>query len=103
MEFFFFGKRYNITLEQILLEIIRASAESIKHEDKKNLKRKDFSKKTQKIILQIQKHRCNDCRKYYELLHFHHKDGNRSNNEISNAEALCPNCHAKKTRRKPKN
>jgi 5-methylcytosine-specific restriction endonuclease McrA len=28
----------------------------------------------------------------------HHIDGNRSNNDIFNCQALCPNCHAKKTR-----
>jgi 5-methylcytosine-specific restriction endonuclease McrA len=29
---------------------------------------------------------------------YDHIDGNRSNNKISNCQALCPNCHAKKTR-----
>lgn len=27
-------------------------------------------------------------------LHLHHKDGNHSNNELSNLEILCPNCHS---------
>ena len=27
-------------------------------------------------------------------LEVHHKDGDRSNNDISNFELLCPNCHA---------
>jgi len=29
---------------------------------------------------------------------FDHKDGNRYNNSPSNCQALCPTCHAKKTR-----
>lgn len=28
-------------------------------------------------------------------LELHHKDGNHFNNDISNVEVLCPNCHAK--------
>lgn len=27
-------------------------------------------------------------------LHLHHKDGNHKNNELSNLEVLCPNCHS---------
>ena len=27
-------------------------------------------------------------------LELHHKDGDHSNNSISNFEILCPNCHA---------
>jgi 5-methylcytosine-specific restriction endonuclease McrA len=29
---------------------------------------------------------------------YDHKNGDRSNNKITNCQALCPNCHAKKTR-----
>jgi len=28
-----------------------------------------------------------------EILHVHHKDRNRSNNDLSNLQVLCPNCH----------
>lgn len=31
--------------------------------------------------------------KYPEILQVHHKDRNRSNNNIENLEVLCPNCH----------
>lgn len=31
----------------------------------------------------------------YEILEIHHKDKNRKNNELSNLELLCPNCHTK--------
>lgn len=33
-----------------------------------------------------------------DIWDFDHKDGNRSNNSPGNCQALCPNCHAKKTR-----
>lgn len=28
-----------------------------------------------------------------EVLHVHHKDRNRNNNDFSNLELICPNCH----------
>jgi predicted nucleic acid-binding Zn ribbon protein len=28
-----------------------------------------------------------------EILHVHHKDRNRNNNDFSNLELICPNCH----------
>jgi endogenous inhibitor of DNA gyrase (YacG/DUF329 family) len=40
--------------------------------------------------------KCNRCGydEYPEIVQVHHKDGNRDNNNISNLEPLCPNCHA---------
>ena len=40
--------------------------------------------------------KCDRCNfsKYTEILVVHHKDRNRSNNNPSNFEILCPNCHA---------
>lgn len=29
----------------------------------------------------------------YEILHVHHKDKDRFNNNLSNLELICPNCH----------
>jgi 5-methylcytosine-specific restriction endonuclease McrA len=29
-----------------------------------------------------------------EILGVHHKDRNRKNNDLSNLEVLCPNCHS---------
>ena len=29
-----------------------------------------------------------------EILHVHHKDRNRTHNELDNLELICPNCHA---------
>jgi len=28
-----------------------------------------------------------------EILHVHHKDRNRNNNDLKNLELICPNCH----------
>jgi len=73
-----------------------------KYQKRKIPKRKGFSAKTKKITLNRQNGRCIRCGDLLEFPEFHHKDGNRSNNDASNCEALCPNCHAKKTRKRKK-
>jgi len=75
-----------------------------RYNNKGKLKRKDFSEKTKKTTLIKQNHKCNICREKLdnELCDFDHIDGDRSNNSTSNCQALCPICHAKKTRKKRK-
>lgn len=63
-------------------------------------RRKQFSKLTKQKVLIFQGFRCKSCQNKLEFPEFDHMDGNSSNNDISNCQALCPNCHAKKTRRK---
>ena len=70
-----------------------------KHDQKGKLKRKSFSKTTQEITLIKQADRCNMCKKKLDVINFDHIDEDRSNNSISNCQALCPNCHAKKSRK----
>ncbi|HUT06996.1 MAG TPA: HNH endonuclease signature motif containing protein [Nitrosopumilaceae archaeon] len=62
--------------------------------------RRGFSKYVKKRVLSIQSSRCNYCYIILDLVNYDHIDGNRSNNLFFNCQALCPNCHAKKTRRK---
>ena len=62
--------------------------------------RKQFSKLTQDLVLFSQKFRCKLCQTYLGVRDFDHIDGNSSNIDYSNCQALCPNCHAKKTRKK---
>ena len=62
--------------------------------------RRYFSKFNQEVTLIAQNFRCNRCGKILgERYNFHHKDGNHSNNHISNCEALCLDCHDEETRR----
>ncbi|NBU96684.1 MAG: hypothetical protein EBS19_00500 [Spirochaetia bacterium] len=63
---------------------------------------------TRKLPLRLKKrliqekvfeHQCNKCKEKTWLNHpipieLHHKDGDNSNNVLSNLELLCPNCHA---------
>ena len=71
-----------------------------KYNHKGKLKRKSFSQTTQEITLIKQAYTCNMCKNKLDEINFDHADGNSSNNLITNCQALCPNCHAKKTRRK---
>ena len=64
----------------------------------KSKQRRSFSKSIRNITLKTQKKKCNDCGRESEVWDFDHKDGNNSNNSLENCQALCPNCHAKKTR-----
>ena len=61
--------------------------------------RRDFSESVRKKVLALQFYRCNYCNKVLDAVNFDHIDGNRSNNSFFNCQALCPNCHAKKTRK----
>lgn len=47
----------------------------------------------------IKEWKCEKCGNTYWLnelipLELHHKDGDKTNNELDNLELLCPNCHA---------
>ena len=64
----------------------------------KKRERKLFSAEIKRGVLKKQKHKCAYCKWNPGVLDFDHRDGNRSNNRLSNCIALCPNCHAKKTR-----
>ena len=63
-------------------------------------KRRQFSKLIKQQVLINQNFRCTKCKNSLEIADFDHIDGNKANNDISNCQALCPNCHAKKTRKK---
>ena len=65
----------------------------------KSKKRLSFSKSEKDRIKKIQKNRCKACGKKSDVLDIDHIDGDSSNNSLENAQALCPNCHAKKTRK----
>jgi hypothetical protein len=45
-----------------------------------------------------QYYKCAICKRNTGVWDYDHIDGNRSNNHSRNCQALCPNCHAKKTR-----
>jgi len=45
-------------------------------------------------LIKIRGRQCERCGyEKYEILHIHHKNRNRSNNNLANLELICPNCH----------
>jgi 5-methylcytosine-specific restriction endonuclease McrA len=66
-----------------------------------NAERQQFSDAVKESILSKQHHKCAHCRRILHVVDWDwdHKIGDRSNNSESNCQALCPNCHAIKTRR----
>jgi len=62
--------------------------------------RRNFSKLTKAKTLKRQNYCCNHCGKKSDVWDFDHIDGASSNNSLDNSQALCPECHAKKTRKR---
>ena len=60
--------------------------------------RRYFSAEAKMQILKNQNYKCAICKRNTGVWDYDHKNGDRSNNKLSNCQALCPNCHAKKTR-----
>jgi len=83
--------------EDILSKAIKL-VESQKKTKPKSAKRKQFTKQTKLLVLISQRNNCKSCGQSLTVVNFDHIDGNGSNNDFSNCQALCPNCHAKKTR-----
>lgn len=80
----------------IILIIIGAIAWRLTHPQTKE--RRYFSTEVKRQVLKDQNYKCAICKRNTGVWDYDHKNGNRSNNKISNCQALCPNCHAKKTR-----
>ncbi len=79
--------------------LIAVVAWKIKHRRGKYRERQYFSESVKEDILDKQHHKCAHCNRLLNVVDYDHKNGDRSNNKVSNCVALCPNCHAIKTRR----
>lgn len=60
---------------------------------------KNPAKVIRKLLLDKRGHKCENCgislwQDYPITLELHHKDGNSKNNDDSNVQLLCPNCHS---------
>ena len=89
-----------ILLDEKRKQDLDQSKQATIYNNKGKLKRKSFSQEVQKLTRRKQANRCNICKERLEVINFDHIDGNSYNNSITNCQALCPNCHAKKTRKK---
>ena len=79
--------------------IIAAIAWKTSHRKAKYKVRQGFADSVKEKVLKKQHHRCADCNRVLNVVDWHHRNGDRSDNRESNCVALCPNCHAIKTRR----
>jgi hypothetical protein len=61
--------------------------------------RRYFSAVVRDQVIKDQKYKCANCGVGISgaLINYDHIDGDRSNNDLSNCQALCPNCHSLKT------
>jgi len=82
-----------LELAEIFLRIVEKSMS-------KPTKRHRFTKSVMIKTLEIQKNKCKKCKNKLKECDFDHMDGDSTNNSLSNCQALCPNCHAEKSRRK---
>ena len=64
--------------------------------------RQYFSSEIKSQILKEQNYKCAGCKKSLNVYDFDHIDNDRSNNDYNNCQALCPICHALKTRKMKK-
>ena len=86
---------YEFLIFIFLLLIIGAIIWKLTHRTKE---RRYFSSEVKRRILKDQNYKCTICKKNTGVWDYDHKNGDKSNNKMSNCQALCPNCHAKKTR-----
>jgi flagellar biosynthesis/type III secretory pathway M-ring protein FliF/YscJ len=85
----------------IIVIIIGAISRKVKKRRKeKRRERHGFPDSVKEDVLRKQNHRCVYCNRVLNVVDWHHKNGDRSNNKESNCQALCPNCHADITRRR---
>jgi len=91
-----YNSRRNISRNKNWADLLK----KILKENNGRYKRKRFSKATKKAALIMQNNRCKLCYQYLVVVDFDHINGDRSNNLLINCQALCPNCHARKTRKK---
>jgi hypothetical protein len=96
-------KESNTTVKIITFSIICyitwAIYKRLKYRHAKYRKRQYFTPYIKENTILKQRYKCAICKKRAGVWDYDHKDGNRSNNNPRNCQALCPNCHAKKTRR----
>ena len=64
----------------------------------KKEKRKHFPQAVKRHVIRKQKGRCVMCKRKLEAYgsDLHHKNGDRSNNKLSNCEVICTSCHRRK-------
>ena len=96
---YFFGSIIPLLTSFVIYAIIQT--EKKQHKGRMvYLTREPFSELVKQTTLQNQDDKCNMCNislnKY--VIEYDHIDNDKTNNQLSNCQALCINCHSKKIR-----
>ena len=96
---YFFGSIIPLLTSIVIYAIIQI--EKKQHKGRMvYLTREPFSELVKQTTLQNQDDKCNMCNmslnKY--VIEYDHIDNDKTNNQLSNCQALCINCHSKKIR-----
>lgn len=81
----------------VILFVIGIITVAVKRFRKSHKRRRGWTMAEKTRIRRKQNGRCAMCSKYPPRWEYDHKDNNRHNNNLSNCQGLCPNCHAQKT------
>ena len=97
---YFFGSIIPLLTSFVIYAIIQI--EKKQHKGRMvYLTREPFSELVKQTTLQNQDDKCNMCNmslnKY--VIEYDHIDNDKTNNQLSNCQALCINCHSEKNRR----
>ncbi len=79
----------------IILGIAKAASKKSKPA---SLPRRGWTEPQHREVLTRQNGRCNICGQVSGTFQFDHIDDNHNNNDLYNCQALCPNCHDRKSR-----
>ncbi len=79
----------------IIVGIAKASSKESKLDV---LPRRGWTDSQHKQVLDRQDGVCAKCGEHSSTFQFDHKDDNHNNNDLDNCQALCPNCHDRKSR-----
>ena len=82
----------------IVIIIIAVIVKANRKSEPESLPRKGWTDSQHKEIIARQGGVCANRGEYAGSFQFDHIDGNSNNNDINNAQGLCPNCHDRKSR-----
>lgn len=88
----------NLRLLVFLLLLFSAAAWYVLRGHRKHRERRYFPESVKRQKLHEQNYKCIICKRSAGVWDYDHIDGDRSNNNPRNLQALCPTCHAKKSR-----
>ena len=82
----------------IIIIVTGIAKASSKESEPDSLSRRGWTDSQHKEVLNRQNGRCAECGEVSGTFQFDHKDNNHNNNDLDNCQALCPNCHDRKSR-----